>query len=105
MRAIDRATSEALSGYRPSPDGEGRLGRRRFVLSDYPQAERIGIGLRKGNNGGDGLPWPASSSKRGVLCPFCCCVIRKSFAGIQRLCFRSWCGRSRPLEECAADRA
>jgi len=27
----------------------------RFVLSDYPQAERVGILCGKGNNGGDGF--------------------------------------------------
>ncbi len=55
MRQIDRATSERFGV--PSIDLMENAGSAvaRFVLSDYPQAERIGILCGKGNNGGDGF--------------------------------------------------
>jgi ADP-dependent NAD(P)H-hydrate dehydratase / NAD(P)H-hydrate epimerase len=55
MREIDRATSKRFGV--PSLTlmenaGSAVAG---FVLSDYPQAERVGIVCGKGNNGGDGF--------------------------------------------------
>src|ERR1700678_1550860 len=55
MREIDRATSERFgvaSGALMENAGSAVA---RFVLSDYPQAERVGIVCGKGNNGGDGF--------------------------------------------------
>jgi NAD(P)H-hydrate epimerase len=55
MREIDRATSERFGV--PSITLMENAGSTvaRFVLSDYPQAERVGILCGKGNNGGDGF--------------------------------------------------
>ena len=55
MREIDRATSERFGV--PSVTLMENAGSvvARFVLSDYPQAERIGIVCGKGYNGGDGF--------------------------------------------------
>jgi hydroxyethylthiazole kinase-like uncharacterized protein yjeF len=55
MREIDRATSERFGV--PSIVLMENAGSAvaRFVLSDYPQAERVGIVCGKGNNGGDGF--------------------------------------------------
>src|ERR1700691_1430312 len=55
MREIDRATSERFgvaSGALMENAGSAVA---RFVLSDYPQAERVGVICGKGNNGGDGF--------------------------------------------------
>ncbi len=55
MREIDRATSERF-GVSSSALMENAGGAvTRFVLSDYPHAERIGVLCGKGNNGGDGF--------------------------------------------------
>jgi len=55
MRDIDRATSERFRV--PSLTLMENAGSvvARFVLSEYPQAERVGILCGKGNNGGDGF--------------------------------------------------
>jgi hydroxyethylthiazole kinase-like uncharacterized protein yjeF len=55
MQEIDRATAERFGV--PSIELMENAGAAvaRFVLSDYPDAERIGIVCGKGNNGGDGF--------------------------------------------------
>jgi len=55
MREIDRATSErfGVPSLRLMENAGSSVAR--FVLSDYPQAERVGIVCGKGNNGGDGF--------------------------------------------------
>lgn len=55
MREIDRATSERFGV--PSINLMENAGSAvaRFVLSEYPKAERVGIVCGKGNNGGDGF--------------------------------------------------
>jgi NAD(P)H-hydrate epimerase len=55
MREIDRATSERFGVPSLTLMENAGSAVARFVLSDYPQAERVGILCGKGNNGGDGF--------------------------------------------------
>lgn len=55
MRAIDRATSERFGVPSLTLMENAGAALARFVLTDYPQAERVGIVCGKGNNGGDGF--------------------------------------------------
>src|ERR1700674_345069 len=55
MREIDRATSERFGVPSIALMENAGSAVARFVLSDYPQAERVGILCGKGNNGGDGF--------------------------------------------------
>src|ERR1035438_1223045 len=55
MREIDRATSERFGVPSLALMENAGSAVARFVLSDYPQAERVGILCGKGNNGGDGF--------------------------------------------------
>jgi ADP-dependent NAD(P)H-hydrate dehydratase / NAD(P)H-hydrate epimerase len=55
MREIDRATSERFGVSSITLMENAGSAVAHFVLSAYPQAERIGILCGKGNNGGDGF--------------------------------------------------
>jgi ADP-dependent NAD(P)H-hydrate dehydratase / NAD(P)H-hydrate epimerase len=55
MRAIDRATSERFGVPSLTLMENAGSAVSRFVFSDYPRAERIGVVCGKGNNGGDGF--------------------------------------------------
>jgi ADP-dependent NAD(P)H-hydrate dehydratase / NAD(P)H-hydrate epimerase len=55
MREIDRATSERFGVPSATLMENAGSAVARFVLAEYPQAERIGIVCGKGNNGGDGF--------------------------------------------------
>jgi NAD(P)H-hydrate epimerase len=55
MREIDRATLERFGVSSITLMENAGAAVARFVLSDYPQAERVGILCGKGNNGGDGF--------------------------------------------------
>ena len=55
MREIDRATSKRFGVPSLTLMENAGSAVARFVLSGYPQAERVGILCGKGNNGGDGF--------------------------------------------------
>jgi len=55
MREIDRATSERFGVPSLTLMENAGSAVARFILSDYPEAERVGILCGKGNNGGDGF--------------------------------------------------
>jgi ADP-dependent NAD(P)H-hydrate dehydratase / NAD(P)H-hydrate epimerase len=55
MREIDSATSERFGVPSIALMENAGSAVARFVLSDYPRAERIGVVCGKGNNGGDGF--------------------------------------------------
>jgi NAD(P)H-hydrate epimerase len=55
MREIDRATSERFGVPSLALMENAGSAVARFILSDYPQAERVGVLCGKGNNGGDGF--------------------------------------------------
>ena len=55
MREIDRATSEHFGVPSLTLMENAGSAVARFVLADYPQAERVGVVCGKGNNGGDGF--------------------------------------------------
>jgi ADP-dependent NAD(P)H-hydrate dehydratase / NAD(P)H-hydrate epimerase len=55
MRAIDRATSERLSIPSLTLMENAGAAVARFILNDYPLAERVAVICGKGNNGGDGF--------------------------------------------------
>src|ERR1700719_1835683 len=55
MREIDRNTVERFGVSSITLMENAGAAVARFVLADYPQAERIGVICGKGNNGGDGF--------------------------------------------------
>ena len=55
MREIDRSTSERFGVPSLLLMENAGSAVARFILSDYPKAERVGILCGKGNNGGDGF--------------------------------------------------
>ncbi|MGA8541197.1 MAG: NAD(P)H-hydrate epimerase, partial [Terriglobales bacterium] len=55
MREIDRATTEHFGLPSIALMENAGSAVARFILSDYPQAGRVGVVCGKGNNGGDGF--------------------------------------------------
>jgi len=55
MREIDRVTSERFGVPSTTLMENAGSAIARFVVSEYPQAERVGVVCGKGNNGGDGF--------------------------------------------------
>src|SRR5260370_32107031 len=74
MREIDRATSERFGVPSITLMENAGSAVARFVLSDYPQAERVAIVCGKGNNGGGGVvvaPQPLVRGPAGAGFFFC----------------------------------
>jgi ADP-dependent NAD(P)H-hydrate dehydratase / NAD(P)H-hydrate epimerase len=55
MREIDRSTSERFGVPSITLMENAGSAVARFVLSDFPRAERVSVVCGKGNNGGDGF--------------------------------------------------
>src|SRR5712692_7253778 len=69
MREIDRATSERFGVPSLTLMENAGSAVARFILSDYPQAQRISVVCGKGNNGGDGFVVARQLAESG-------CVVR-----------------------------
>ena len=75
MREIDRATSERFGVPSLTLMENAGSAVTHFILSDYPQAQRVSVICGKGNNGGDGLVVARQLAESGrvvrvlLLCP------------------------------------
>src|SRR5260370_14348112 len=72
MREIDRAPSERFGVPSITLMENAGSAVAHFILSDYPQAERVGVLCGKGNNGGDGVGLarhvvPTGHADRGMV--------------------------------------
>lgn len=65
MREIDRVTSERFRVSSITLMENAGTAVARFILSEYPQAERVGVLCGKGNNGGDGFVVARKLSEAG----------------------------------------
>ena len=88
MREIDRATSERFGVPSSTLMENAGSAVARFVLSGYPQAERVAIVCGKGNNGGDGFVVARKLVEAGRALRVLLLCDPKSFAGMRRQCFR-----------------
>jgi len=97
MREIDRATSERFGVPSLTLMENAGAAVARFVLSDYPQAERVGILCGKGNNGGDGFVVARKlvEAGRGVRVLLLCDP--EELRGDAAIMFQSMLGTLRPL--------
>jgi ADP-dependent NAD(P)H-hydrate dehydratase / NAD(P)H-hydrate epimerase len=97
MREIDRATSERFGVPSITLMENAGSAVARFVLSDYPQAERVGVICGKGNNGGDGFVVARKlvEAGRGVRVLLLCDP--KELRGDAATMFQKMLGALRPL--------
>jgi|SRR5580658_522146 hydroxyethylthiazole kinase-like uncharacterized protein yjeF len=97
MREIDRATSERFGV--PSITLMEKAGSAvaRFVLSDFPQAERVGILCGKGNNGGDGFVVARKLVEAGRAVRMLLLCEPEELRGDAAIMFQNLLGALRPL--------
>ena len=97
MREIDRATSERFGV--PSIHLMENAGSTvaRFVLSDYPHAERVGVVCGKGNNGGDGFVVARKLIEAGRAVRVLALCDPEELRGDAAIMFQKMLGSLRPL--------
>jgi hydroxyethylthiazole kinase-like uncharacterized protein yjeF len=97
MREIDRATSERFGVPSIALMENAGSAVARFVLSDYPQAERVGILCGKGNNGGDGFVVARKLVEAGRAVRILLLCDPKELRGDAAAMFQKMLGTLRPL--------
>ncbi len=98
MREIDRATSERFGVPSFTLMENAGSAVARFVLSDYPQAERVGILCGKGNNGGDGFVAALKLVEAGRAVRLLLLCDPEELRGDAAIMFQNMLGALRPLK-------
>jgi ADP-dependent NAD(P)H-hydrate dehydratase / NAD(P)H-hydrate epimerase len=98
MREIDRATSERFGVPSITLMENAGSAVARFVLSDYPQAERVGILCGKGNNGGDGFVVASKLVEAGRAVRVLLLCDPEELRGDAAAMFQKMVGTLRPLK-------
>ena len=97
MREIDRATSARFGVPSLTLMENAGSAVARFVLSDYPQAERVGILCGKGNNGGDGFVVARKLVEAGRAVRILLLCDPQELRGDAAIMFQNMLGTLRPL--------
>ena len=103
MREIDRATSERFGVPSITLMENAGSAVARFVLSDYPQAERVGVVCGKGNNGGDGFVVARKLVEAGRAVRVLLLCDPEELRGDAAAMFQKMLGDSPAVECCAPD--
>src|SRR5712692_5531249 len=98
MREIDRATSERFGVPSITLMENAGSAVAHFILSDYPQAERVGIFCGKGNNGGDGFVVARKLVKAGRAVRVLLLGDPKELRGDAAVMFQKMLQKLRPLK-------
>jgi NAD(P)H-hydrate epimerase len=97
MREIDRATSERFGVPSITLMENAGSAVAHFVLSDYPQAERVGVVCGKGNNGGDGFVVARKLVEAGRAVRVLLLCDPEELRGDAAIMFQKMLGSLRPL--------
>ena len=97
MREIDRATSDRFGVPSITLMENAGSAVARFVLSDYPQGERVGILCGKGNNGGDGFVVARKLVEAGRAIRILLLCDTEELCGDAAKMFQNMLGTLRPL--------
>ena len=97
MREIDRATSERFGVPSLTLMENAGSAVARFILSDYPLAERVGILCGKGNNGGDGFVVARKLVEAGRAVRVLLLCDPEELRGDAAIMFQKMLGTIRPL--------